>query len=224
MQGKALITTVRWHAAVFITGIVACVSALAGERAQVDLSVSVEMTPARFVPGGHNLFSVTVHNAGPDDAGSSNPDEKPVRVFGSTIVFLPEVGPPLEIVGVLSGDCWIDRYSEPLPNGNWVIEFDYFFDPIAAGASRTCTSDIYFSAQAAAQIVTNWRVTSSNDTDPNPSNNRFDYTFVATQPVQAAPVPALSPTASLILGFGLLLSLGLIGSSRRWDGWPRSRQ
>lgn len=157
---------------------------------------------------------MTVHNAGPDDAGTTNPDDKPVRVFGSTIVYSAELGPPLEIVGVLSGDCWVDRYTEVLPSGDWIIEFDYFFDPIAAGASRTCTSDIYFSTQAPAQLATNWRVTSANDREIDSSNNRVDYTFVSASAASPISVPSGSPSVWLALTLGLLLIAGNVMQRR----------
>lgn len=180
-----------------------CASAPASARAQVDLSIEVSMDPPLFVPGGHNLFSVTIRNAGPDDAGTIFPDEKPVRVFGTSIVFPPTQDVPIDIRGVRSGDCWLDIYSEPLQNGNWVVQYSYFFDPIPAGTSHTCTSDVYFSTLAPQRTLVNWRVTSSNDTDIDPSNNRVDFTFMAEPP---APVPAGSALASVTLVVGMWLA------------------
>ena len=183
-------------------------SALAGDRAQVDLSVSVSMAPATFTPGSQGIFSVSVHNAGPDAAGTVFPDEKPIRVYSSSIVFPPTQPPPLEILSVLTGNCWLDRFSEPLPNGQWVVQFIFYFDPIAAGESRTCTNEVEFSLQANENIPTRWRVVPHNDQETNPDDNQVDYTFVAAQPTPPASVPAGTFPALVWLGLALLLSGG----------------
>lgn len=126
--------------------------------------------------------------------------------YGRSIIFPPTQPAPLEILGIQTGDCGFFRVSEPLPNGNWVVQFNYLFDPIAAGESRTCTSDIEFSTVAMAEIPTNWQVDSPRDDDVNADDNRFDYTFVAAPPAPPAPVPAGSSFALACLGLALLLA------------------
>lgn len=195
----------------FATGLV--LSALrplaaADERPQVDLSIRVGMTPATFIPGGHNLFSVTVRNAGPDDAGTASINEKPIHVYGSSIIFPPTQPAALEILEVTEGGCWLDRWSESLPNGNWVVQFTYSFAPIAAGESHTCVSDVAFSTSTTADVVTNWRVDSPRDDDIHPDDNRFDYTFVAAPPAAPASVPARSFLVLACLALALLLTGG----------------
>lgn len=186
---------------VFAIGVMVCMSMPAFARAQIDLSVGIEMTPAVFAPGGHNQISVTVSNAGPDDAGTIFPEELPIHVYSNTFIFPMTESPPVEIVGVTSSGCWLNSYSEPRGDGNWLLQFTYYFGPIPAGTSRTCTSDIYFSRRAPARIATFWFLSSPNDTDVNPDNDRIDYVFVRAQPAQ---VPALSPFAGLLLGLALL--------------------
>lgn len=196
----------KWSA--FITSLILSASVLAGERAQVDLSIDVDMTPATFTPGSWGIFSVTVHNAGPDAAGTVFPDEKPINVYSSSIVFPPEQPPPLEILTVLTGNCWLDRYSEPLPSGQWIVQFIFSFDPIAAGASRTCTSEIEFSTLVTASVPTRWRVVPHNDQETNSDDNQVDYTFVAAPPAPPASVPSGSSWSWIALGLACFLTAG----------------
>lgn len=79
---------------------------------------------------------------------------------------------------------------------------------------------IYFSPQAPAQLSTNWRVTSSNDTEIDPSNNRVDYTFVGAVHAPPVSLPAGSQSAWLVLSFGLLLVAGM--SQRRKASYETS--
>ena len=198
----------NWRWIAFVASFLIVASATAGDRAQVDLSIHVDMTPDTFVPSGTNTFSITVHNAGPGDAGASRPDDLPIAVYGSSIVFPATQPPPLDISYSVDGGCYLFRYSEPLPNGDWVLLYSYRLDPIPAGQSRTCSSAIEFSALAAADIATYWRVSALADDDIQPDNNRFDYTFVAAPPAPPAPVPAGSSLALACLGLALLLAGG----------------
>lgn len=198
----------NWRWIAFVASFLIVASATAGDRAQVDLSIHVDMTPDTFVPSGTNTFSITVHNAGPGDAGASRPDDLPIAVYGSSIIFPPTEPPPLDISYEVDGGCYLWRFSEPLPNGNWVLLYSYSLEPIPAGQSRTCTSSIVFSPLATTSITTNWRVSALADDDINPDNNRVDYTFVAAPPAPPAPVPAGSSLALACLGLALLLAGG----------------
>jgi hypothetical protein len=175
-------------------------------RAQVDLAVSVSMTPSTFVPNGHGTFTITVHNAGPDTAGTVFPDEKPIRALGSAF-YVTTGPPPFDLVGITEGDCWLDRFvSEPLPDGRIFVAYDYYFGPIPAGESHSCTSDIYFDVSTTSNVPASWNVTPFNDDDINPANNRVDYVFR----VRPVTISALSPIALLMLAFGLLLGVGFM--------------
>ena len=85
--------------------------------------------------------------------------------------------------------------------------FSYWFDPIPAGESRTCTYRIQFLPSTLESFETDWLVSSyANDDDVDGSNNRFEYTFIAPSGVSVSiPVPMLSSASLLILGLGLLL-------------------
>lgn len=184
-------------------------------RAQVDVSVSVGMTPLTFVPGGQGTFTITVHNAGPDAAGTIFPDEKPIRALGSAFIVTAKP-PPFELVGISVGNCWLDRWvSEPLPDGNIVVAFDYYFGPIPAGESHSCTSEIYFNPSTTTDIPANWQVIAFNDDDVNPANNRADYVF-RLRPVM---VPVSSLVGLMFLALGLLALVGhalhVSGDNRR---------
>lgn len=194
----------------FVASLAIAVSATAGDRAQVDLSLRVAMTPDTFVPGGRNTFSITIYNAGPDDAGASRPDDLPIAIYGSSIVFPATQPPPLDISYAVDGGCYLFRYSEPLPNGDWVLLYSYRLDPIPAGQSRTCSSAIEFSALSTIDIAAQWRVSALADDDIQPDNNHFDYTFVAAPPAPPAPVPTRSSLALACLGLALLLAGGAV--------------
>jgi hypothetical protein len=184
---------------------------------QVDLSVSVSMTPPTFVPGGHGTFTVTVHNAGPDTAGSASPGLGGVAVFGS-FFDVTTSPPPFYLVDFTDGDCWIDIFeTEPLPDGSIALSYDYYFGAIPPGESRSCTSGIVFGPSTNSSFSTHWQLAGSpNYDDVNPANDRVDYVFR----VRPTTIPALSSLPLVMLIFSLLLSAG-------WTLWrngqPRSR-
>lgn len=175
---------------------------LAGTRPQVDLSVSVEMSPAVFVPGGRTRVELTLHNAGPDTAGAIPP--QPYRNFVAGDPFDVTTSPPLfEVVEIISG-CAIERFvTEPSPDNRIYLQFAYYFNEIHAGQSRTCIFDIVFDSSATTSFQNGFLAYANvNDREWNPANNRLDYTYVAAYVAQpAVPVPALS-----MIGFIILLS------------------
>ena len=184
----------------------------ASTRPQVDLSVSVTTAPVPFVPGGVGTVTMTVHNAGPDTAGSVLPDQREIIVFehGYNVTNNP---PPYELFEPAEGCSAYAEYSEYIPGQGVFLLFSFYFDDIAAGASRTCTYRVRFLASTRESFATSWLVSdSANDDDINPGNNRFDYQFLAS----ISPVPALSPVGALALGMGLML-VGAWTQQRRND-------
>jgi len=187
---------------------VASVSAIAGARPQVDLSVSVTTSPEPFVPGGIVTVTMTVHNAGPDTAGATLPNQRSIIILEKAydIVDRP---PPFVLLEPATGCSAYAHVSEPIPGvpgGGIAFLFSYYFDAIGPGESRTCIYRVRFLPSTQEDFATDWLTTSPNDDDINPSNNRFDYTFVAAEPPAPVAVPALSPASWFLLGFGLLLT------------------
>ena len=184
----------------------------AGDAAQVDLSVDVALEPAYFEPGGEGTFTVTVHNAGPDPAGASNPGLGGIVVFGNDFVVTAQP-PPFELVGFIEGECYIDRYlSEPLPDGSIVLAFDYYFGSIPPGESRSCVSGIQFHPSTVAMFDTSWRVYTANDVDIDPKNDAFAYQFRPAPQGTSIAVPAASISTQILLAAltGLLGSCALL--------------
>jgi hypothetical protein len=180
--------------------------AAAGTRPQVDLSLEVTTNPVPFVPGGHSTVTMTVHNAGPDTAGATLPDQDTITVYEDAFIITTQTL-PFEIF-VQGVGCTIDSaVTEPLPDGNIALVFLFYFGPIASGESRTCTYGIEFPSYTRSSFATGWFVASSNDDDTDPSNDRVDYVFQAP----AASIPAMSWQGLIALGFCLLL----IGCIRR---------
>jgi hypothetical protein len=158
------------------------------------------MTPPTFVPGGHGTFTMTVHNAGPDAAGTTSFGN--IRVYGNgfTVTTNP---PPFELaIWPIEGDCSIERaVTEPLPDGNIGLVFIYYFGVIPAGESRSCSGGIDFYPSTRANFSTSWLVDGfPNNHDTNPANDRVDYVFR----VRPTTIPALSPVGLVALALGLL--------------------
>ena len=175
------------------------VSVPAGALPQVDLSVSVSTTPVPYVPGGHGTVTLTVHNAGPDAAGTTFPGPYAIDVIqdGFTITHNP---PPYEIRAPVIGCLITETITEPLPDGNIGLIWEFYFDVIPAGGSRTCTFDIEFYPSTRQSFTTGWLAVIPSDNDTNPNNNRVNYTFLAgTQQV-----PAITNPGLLVLAIGLL--------------------
>jgi len=180
-------------------------AATAGTRPQVDLSLEVTTTPVPFMPGGHGTVTMTIHNAGPDTAGATIPNFDTIVVFEKGFIITTQ--PPPFTIPVQGVGCIIDTaVTEPLPNGDIGLVYIFYFDPIAAGESRVCTYGINFFPFTRDSFATYWHVTSSNDDDTDPSNDRVDYVF------QAPPdsIPALSWQWLIALGAGLLALAGFM--------------
>jgi len=175
------------------------VAVTAGMRPQVDVSLQVTTAPVPFVPGGHAVVTMTVHNAGPDAAGATVPNQDTIVVFEDGFIITTQ--PPPFTIPAQGEGCVIDTYvSDPLPNGDIGLVYIFYFDSIAAGESRVCTYGIDFDPSIRNDFATGWLVTSSNDDDSDLSNNRADYVF------QGSPhsIPILSWQGLAVLGTGLL--------------------
>lgn len=192
----------------------------AGTTPQVDLSLSVEMSPESFVPGGRARVELTLHNAGPDVAGTIPP--MPYRNFVIGDPFdVTSSPPPFEVVEIVGG-CAIERFvSEPLPDGRFELAFVYYFNEIPADQSRSCIFDIVFDPTVVTSFPGGFSAyANSNDNDWNPANNRLNYTYVAAYVAQApVPVPVFSVFGFISLLSGLVCIVKLrfmaMASSRR---------
>jgi hypothetical protein len=173
----------------------------------VDLSVSVIATPAPFDPDGRITVRMTVHNAGPETAGATLPDQNSIIVYemGYDITTQP---PPYVLFEPGVGCSAYAEESEPIfPGPRIFFLFSYWFGPIAPGDSRTCTYRLQLDPSTRNSFTTFWNVHTPNDDDINPNNNRFDYTFIApAAPSVSLPVPTLSVVGLWILSVGLLLT------------------
>jgi hypothetical protein len=192
------------------------IQAVAQTPAQVDLSVSVSMTPPTFVPGAHGTFTVTVNNAGPDAAGMAGFGN--VNVYSNSYIVTTQP-PPFELgLWPVEGDCSTERFvTEPLPDGNIGLLFAVYFGVIPAGESRSCTIPITFYPSTRSSFSTHWQLASSpNFDDIDPANDYVDYVF-HVHPVM---VPVQSTTVLTILASGLLL---IVGWASWRNGQPRPR-
>lgn len=175
-----------------------------GQPAQTDLSLSVAVTPSTFVAGERNRVALTVHNAGPDQAGGGT--ESSISV-ASEFYIINTRPPPYEVVEETAQGCWVERFvTEPLPDNSIALLFAYYFDSIPAGQSRTCTYEIEYYPSTRPPLPLEWTVSTwYTDIDPNPSNNTLRYTLEAPP---AVPVPSGSgwSTGGLI---GVMMVLGL---------------
>lgn len=179
---------------------------LAGTKPQVDLSLSVELSPEAFVPGSRTRVELTLHNAGPDTAGTIPP--QPYRNFVVGDPFDITTSPPLfEVVEVVGG-CAVERFvSEPFLDGRIELAFVYYFNAIPANQSRTCIFEIVFDSTAITSFPGGFMAyANTNDSDWNPANNRLAYTYVAASVAQpVVPVPALSALGLMTLLSGLVV-------------------
>jgi hypothetical protein len=176
--------------------------------ARVDVSVSVSVAPVPFAPGGRSTVSLTIHNAGPDAAGTANPGPYAIDVIqrGFIITHFP---PPYEIRNPVAGCRITETITEPLPNGDIGLVWEFYFDVLQAGASRTCTFDIEFYPFTRDSFTTGWLANPGyHEIDSNPDNNRVSYTFRAA----AVPIPATSGFSLLMLTIGLFALAGLARS------------
>lgn len=175
----------------------------AGTRPQVDLSVSIASSPQPFVPDGIITATMTVRNDGPETAGATLPGQNAIIVYekGYDVTTQP---PPYWMFEPATGCSNYAEESEPIfPGPHLFLGYSYWFGPIAPGESRTCTYRLQLDPSTRRSFATYWTVRTPNDEDINPTNDRFDYTFVAGAP---APVPALSAAGLLMLLAALLLA------------------
>jgi hypothetical protein len=179
---------------------------------QADLAVSVSVTPSEFSPGSHGSISLTLNNHGPDTAGTG--------AF-SNLVFqrgfrleVPTDRPPYDIRDPVIGCFVVTEIVGPFSDLSFGLVWSYYFDVIAPGTSRTCTFPIEFYPQPFENFDTFW-ITALSTEDPNPSNNRVDYRFVAGTPF-LAPTPV--PTMGLPGLMALLSGLGWLGLRHRMSG------
>jgi hypothetical protein len=132
-------------------------SATAGTRLQVDLSLQVSTTPVPFVPGGYGTVALTLHNVGPDTAGGTLSGQESINVYEDQFIITVQP-PPFEVRDPVAG-CRMERFvSEPLPNGDIGLVLAFYFGPIPAGESHTCTYAIEFHPSTRESFITGWLV------------------------------------------------------------------
>ncbi len=183
---------------------------------QADLELSVSVTPSAFSPGNRGTVALTLLNHGPDAAGTGAFD---------TLVYqrgfrleVPSDRPPYEIREPVTGCFIASELVGPFPDFSFGLVWAYYFGIIPAGESRTCTFAIEFYPRPFESFDTFWRASLYTE-DPNPSNDRADYRFVAGTPY-VAPVPV--PATNWLGMTGLLSGLSWLAlwRQRRWS--PRS--
>lgn len=198
--GKFLAPAMAWSVPLF-----------GGGLPQVDLSVVASTVPPTFTAGGRNTVALTVHNAGPDPAGTTTAPTPSVLVFGGDFVVTSQP-PPYEVVVPADG-CGVERFvTEPLPDGNIRLVFVYYFDSIDAGQSRTCTFDVQFYPSTHESFGNRWQV-GSFDEETSPSDNTLDYAFIVA-PASPSAVPDLPAPWVLLLASSMLVA-GMDARRRR---------
>lgn len=183
---------------------------------QADLELSVSVTPSVFSPGSRGTVALTLHNHGPDAAGTGAFD---------TLVYqrgfrleVPSDRPPYEIREPVTGCFIASELVGPFPDFSFGLVWAYYFGVIPAGESRTCTFAIEFYPRPFESFDTFWRASLYTE-DPNPSNDRADYRFVAGTPyVAPIPVPATDWPGMA----GLLIGLSWLTWRRQGLSSPRS--
>jgi hypothetical protein len=192
------------------------IPAIAGERAQVDLSLEVVVSPRTFTSGGRNFVTMAVHNDGPDVAGASLPNSESIYLLIDQF-FIADGGPPFEIRGPVIG-C---RAEEILGEPNISVTFAFWFESIPPGETHRCTYWIEFYPWIVDSFHTAWQVFTPNDDDAGVLNDRVDFVF---EPAGAAPaaVSALSLLGALLLACLMLLT-ALRFERGRWKTICRSQ-
>jgi hypothetical protein len=175
----------------------------AGSQPQVDLSLQVTSAPVSFTPGGHVDITLTVHNAGPDTAGATNPGQTTLYVVQDQYIYEDNL-PPFEM-DYESGDCIIELFDmEPLPGGEIPIVWLFHFGPIPAGESASCSYGIGIHSSTHHNFTSHWYVTSFDEVDTNPDNNTATCTFLTS----AVSLPSLTWWGFLTLGAALIAAAG----------------
>jgi hypothetical protein len=186
-------------------------AAAAGSRPQVDLSLEVTTAPVPFVPGSHGTVTLTVRNAGPDTAGATLPNQDSIVVLEDSFIITTQ--PPPFQIPVQGIGCTVDTFvTEPLPNGDIALGYEFYFGPIAPGEFHTCVYGIEFLPSTRDSFPTGWFVITPNDDDTDPSNNRVDYVFQA--PPLSIPVASRQGLIALVL---CLLLSGWIWNVMSWS-------
>lgn len=172
-----------------------------------DLSLSLHVTPSSFAPGQLGTVRLTLHNAGPDAAGTIRPGPFANLVLqrGFRLESAYQRG-PYEVVAPVSG-CFITYdIVGPYTDLSFGLVWSYYFEVVPAGESRTCTFDIRFADRPFSTFDTFWRSVSYPGEDQNVDNDRVDYTFIA-----AADLPVPVPASAFWAMAGLAVSLVSLG-------------
>lgn len=180
---------------------------------QIDVSITVSVTPSAFQPGDRGTVTLTLHNAGPTAAGVAQPgpfgDQFANYVIGPGFR-LPTTWDwgPFDILWSTVNGC-VATYDVigpgPPPDFFFALVFQFYFEVIPPGESRVCTFDIQFLPEPFETFETRWSYTiSAAQEDTNPANNEVFYTIVAGAPyVPPVLVPSLSRWTLMGLAIGL---------------------
>lgn len=205
---------IRW-VSVLAAGIAQLALAGAPPLPQIDVSISVAVTPSAFQPGDQGTVTLSLQNYGPEPAGVVQPG--PFGELFANFVIGPgfalanasEWG-PFDIVWESVSGCFA-TYDivgpGPPPNFSFGLIFQFYFEVVQPNQTRTCTFDVVFRPRPFETFESRWRyVPSGAQLDTNPANNEVFYTFVAgTTYAAPTPVPASSWITLVGLGSGLLL-------------------
>ena len=164
-----------------------------------DVTVSVVVTPSTFQPGSTGVIELTMHNNGPDTAGSNAYNLIDQKAFLSTP---PAPRAPYVVLPGVTGCVVGGQFLGPNVDMLWGYIGTFAYPSIPAGESRTCRIPIQFLDQPLESFDTYWRI-STNPEDPDLSNNQVNYRFIAAAP-PATPVPALDRWVILLTALGLL--------------------
>ena len=170
--------------------------------AQVDLSLSAIVTPARpHAPGQSVTVTFTLTNLGPD-ATTIPPNPILSAVRASAQVREINGVLPVEFFPQTPTACVFEPIPlDPPPGQAAGIIFVVYFPALAAGASQTCSVTGVISPTATSDIVTRWNASSLGDVEREPLNNSVDVVF-GLSPIT---VPALSLPGMAVLLCGVLL-------------------
>jgi hypothetical protein len=143
-----------------------------------------------------------------DTAGTVFPPGMPIIVSSQFTAAGPRL--PFAFQGVATGECVLQTYLSdsfsPL-----FLYFDFFFGPIPAGESRSCTSDIYFDGSARTDMSLDWEVSVLGDNDTRRDNDTIEYVFR----VRPVAIPVLSRMMLVVLALALLaIGIALVPKMR----------
>lgn len=187
-------------------GISAVASAAYGGGTPVaDVWVSVEVTPSAFQPLSTGVIELTMHNNGPDTAGTGVSGGFGIEISQRAFLLTnPSLPPPYLVLPGATGCGVIHEVFGPNVNMLWGFIWSFYFPPIPAGEIRTCRIPIQFTAEPFQSFDTNWRILSTPE-DPDLTNNTVNYRFVAGIPLEPAmPVSAIDRWAMWLAALGVL--------------------